>query len=524
MIKIKERKRSGLDRENGHGYDIENLSDIDKLLFIYNNAENGFKFKAGRKLYRRYKDIGRISDGIKLLKELADLNPKAEYLKREIDICSEKLQMLNDSKYYVGYIGQKADRWFKPGKVEEKVLHVLNSSIPYLNNGYCIRSKYIVENQNKVGIQPVVITRPGFPNDFFKNMLKDDNELIKEEMNEITYYRCLPRLIMRHTPLKKYSEAYSDMICRVIDLESPDIIHAASNYINGLAGLDAARRKHKPFVYEIRGFWEMTTVAKEPLFKDSEEFRLAQKIENYLLHEADQVITISNSLKEEIIKRGISSEKVEVIPNGVDCECFKPVDYNSELGERYGLRGKFVIGYIGSIVQYEGLQNLIKVIARLKDEDCSNIRFLIVGDGNYLKVLKELVAELRLGEEVIFTRRIPHEEVTEYYSLFDLCVFPRVDEEVTNLITPLKPLEAMACTKVVIGSNLDAIKEMIIPDINGFIFDNTEGDLYEKIKQLYEKSKLRNKMKSKARNWVVKNRDWVKLSRDLKEIYKKLIL
>lgn len=511
-----------MDRENSHEYDIENLSDIDKLLFIYNNVENGFKFKAGRKLYRRYKDIGRISDGIKLLEELTEINPKAGYLKRETDICKDKLQLLNDDIFNILYTANKTDTRTKQDKIT-KVLHVLNSSIPYLSNGYCIRSKYIVENQNKVGIQPVVMTKPGFPNDFFKDMLKDDNKLIKEEMNEITYYRCLPRLIMRHTPLKKYSEAYSDMICRVIDLESPDIIHAASNYINGLAGLDSARRKHKPFVYEIRGFWEMTTVAKEPLFKDSEEFRLAQKIENYLLHEADQVITISNGLKEEIIKRGISREKVEVIPNGVDCECFKPVDYNSELGGRYGLRGKFVIGYIGSIVQYEGLQNLIKVIARLKDEGYSNIRFLIVGDGNYLTVLKELVAELRLGDEIIFTGRIPHEEVSGYYSLFDLCVFPRTEEEVTNLVTPLKPLEAMACAKTVIGSNLNAIKEIVVPEVNGFIFKN-EDNLYEKIKWLYEKRDSMKFTELNARSWVVENRDWLKISYDLKAVYERMFL
>lgn len=499
---------------------IEQIRNVNELEKIYNNTENKKKFQVGRILYRRYKTLGYLNKCVKLLNELLLLNPNNTFLNRELSINEDKLQLLNDSKYRE--LSNETNA-FNISQDNNKVLHVLNTSIPYLKNGYSIRAKYIVESQKKVGIEPIVITRPGFPNDFSEGQIRNKKELIKEEVNGITYYRCLPKLFMRHTPLKKYLKNYSRQMCKVAELEKPFAIHAASNYINGLAALETSRKLKLPFVYEIRGFWELTTVSKEPLFRDSEEFKLAQVMETYLANHADKVIVISEGLREELIKRGVSEDKISIVPNGVDCEIFQSLDYNTELSKKYNIQNQFVIGYIGSIVKYEGLQTLIKAIAEIKNQGYKDIRVVIAGDGNYKNELEKLTKELRLENEIIFAGRIPHEEVIQHYSLFDMCVFPRVEEEVTNIVTPLKPLEAMACKKIVVGSNLDAIKEMIMEGVNGFIFDNSIEDLCKKIKMVYENKNLRSAMKEKARYWVEENRDWNKLALRYKKEYDRMI-
>ncbi len=497
---------------------IQNIKEIEKLRLLYVGANSLQKFKIGWALYKRYKESGNISASIELLHELIQLKPLEQFIERELQINLDKAELLHAPNYQINYQPQGLQNF----KIPFRVLHVLNTSIPYIKNGYSIRSKYIIENQKRHGIEPVVLTRPGFPNDFQKGLFNSPDDLTLEWENEIPYYRCLPKMFMRFTPLTKYLNHYSESIVDVIETERPGIVHAASNYINGLAAIRAARATNSPFIYEIRGFWELTASAKEPLFKDSEEFQLAQKMETYLAHQADHVITISRSLYNELLERGVSGDKISIIPNGVDSRRFKPRPVNEELSTRYDTKGKFVIGYIGSITEYEGLQMLFPVINELKKEGYQ-LKLLIIGTGNYQPILGSLITKLSLSKEIALINQIPHEQVTEYYSLFDLCVFPRIDEEVTQIVTPLKPLEAMACGKPVIGSDLAALREIIIPDENGLLYNLNETELYQKIKLLYENTNLRKKLASKARKWVIANRDWYKLTINYINLYHQIV-
>jgi glycosyltransferase involved in cell wall biosynthesis len=496
----------------------QGVEDIEKVKLLYTDADLLDKFEIGQVLYKRYKESGNISASVALLNELKELKPSARFIERELQINLDKTQLLHDSNYFVKHPNPTSQNF----KIPLKVLHVLNTSIPYVKNGYSIRSKYIIENQKKYGIEPVVLTRPGFPNDFEGGSLNSHEDLILEWENEIPYYRCLPQMIMRYTPLRKYLKEYSEKIANVIEDEMPGIVHAASNYVNGLAAFEATRVINIPFIYEIRGFWELTASSKIPLFKDSEEFQLAQKMETFLAYHADQVITICRGLRDALVARGVDGDKIWIIPNGVDSGLFKPKPVNEELSAKYGTKNKFVLGYIGSITKYEGLQMLLPVMDEFKKAGY-NLKLIIVGTGNYRPVLERLVTGLNLSEEVVFVDHIHHSQVTEYYSLFDLCVFPRIDLEVTRMVTPLKPLEAMACGKPIIGSELEAIKEIITSGETGLLFDLTERDLFQKIKLLYENHHLRTKLTARARKWVTVNRDWYKLAGTYNSLYQQMV-
>lgn len=431
-------------------------------------------------------------------------------------LCQDKLDILENNTYLEENMYKRP---LEKCNFDGKVLHIFNTSIPYLNNGYSIRSSYIIENQIEMGLKPAVVTRPGFPNDFGKFMLDIDKEIIKECVEGVEYYRLTPSLFLRDTPTKQYIDTFIKNICNIIDNEEPNIVQAASNYTIGLAGLKAARIKGKPFVYEIRGFWEMTTVSKYPDYENSEEYKMSQKIETFIARNADKVIVISNGLKNELVSRGIDEDKITIIPNGVDIDKFQIKDKNRNIINKYQLSNSFVIGYIGSIVKYEGIQTVIKSIRILKDKGYKNIKYLIVGEGKYKDALKDVVKALNLKENVLFVDRIPHDKVIEYYSVFDLCVYYREYEKVTNLVTPLKPLEAMACSKVVIGSNLDAIKEMIIDGVNGFIVEGQEEELANKIEYIYNNYESIKTIGQDAREWVVENRSWENLTKKYLDVY-----
>jgi PEP-CTERM/exosortase A-associated glycosyltransferase len=502
---------------DGNMGEIKQVRDIKQLKKSFYQCQGNERYEIGRRLYRRLKDTGKLNDSRAHLETMKRIKPLSRFIEREINIVHSQLELLERDPVELFGIQEK------PAQPVElsgamSVLHVLNTSIPYLNNGYGIRSQNIISHQKKRGLVPVIITRPGFPNGIRKGKIKTSKELMVEIHDGIKYYRALPNLIKRFSPEKDYIRSYAQIIEKVIEKESIEIVHAASNYVIGLSGLLAARQTRKPFVYEVRGFWELTTVSKEPDFKNSDEYRLAQKLETFLCQQADHVTVISQGLKNELISRRIEETKISVVPNGVDCSRFRPLIRDMDLVSKYALAGKFVIGYIGSITKYEGLQRIISILPVLLQKH-QHICLLIAGEGKYLNELKKLAADNQLDEQVIFAGKIDYTEVERHYSLFDLCIFPRIEDEVTHLVTPLKPLEAMACGKAVIGSDLDAMREMIIQGKNGLLYDHTEQDLMNKVLQVIEDSELRIKLGRQAREWVEENREWSAIVQQYEEIY-----
>lgn len=485
-----------------------------KNFFYYTQISSNRHFDKYIQEFRYNKTLGNYTEALINIKKAKKIKV-TKLIEREIQILEDKINFLENFNFEQ-IIKSKSN--LKIGK-KNKVLHVLNTSMPYLSNGYSTRSNYILEAQKECGIIPIALTRPGFPNDFKNKSLNFSGEYFKENYKGIDYYRTLPNLFMRLTTFSEYIEKYANVIVEVARKEKISTIQGTSNYVNGYAALMAARKIGVPFVYEVRGFWELTSVSKNEKFKGSEEFRLAQEIETFICQNADKVVVISEGLKNELIRRGIDKKKITIIPNGVNLEKFKVKEINKKFKNLYKKDEVFIIGYIGSVVKYEGLDRIIKSLKYLKSQGVRDIRFIIAGDGSYKEELELLSVQFDLKNEVKFLGKISHDEVSDLYSIFDLCIFPRIDSEVTRMVTPLKPLEAMAQEKIVLASNLNAMREIVKEGINGLIFSNDE-ELSNMIREIKESKKNYESLSKNSRRWVSENRNWKIISKQYLEVYK----
>jgi glycosyltransferase involved in cell wall biosynthesis len=248
------------------------------------------------------------------------------------------------------------------------------------------------------------------------------------------------------------------------------------------------------------------------------------RLEAQAAKEADVVLTLTEALKAEMVARGVDEKKIHILPNGVTSARFSPQKRDAALEASLGLEGDVVIGYIGSVVAYEGLELLVDAVDLLRMRGVENFKVLIVGDGAVLDEIKERVTLKALESYFIFTGRVPHEEVECYYSLVDITPFPRKGQPVCEMVSPLKPFEAMAMEKAVLSSNVAALAEIVQDGYNGLLFekDNIE-DLALKLEMLIADADLRKKLGKEARKWVKQERDWKILSSTLDRIYGTLI-
>ncbi len=401
-----------------------------------------------------------------------------------------------------------------------KVLHVLDRSIPNLS-GYSIRSKYIVEFQSRMGLVPIVMTTP-----------KYDRDIPFERLNGIGYHRSyvkpetsfektLHRLpFLREQVMMRRTQK---MIERLAEENGVRIIHAHSPSLCGLPALQAGRRLKIPVVYEVRAFWEDAAVDRNRFREQSVKYRISAKMEQKLFDGADTVVCICEGLRREIAGRS-PEQTIRVVQNGVDTGYFIPKDRSPVLVEKYRTRGKTVIGFIGSFFTFEGLADLIKCMPLVKKE-IDDVMLLIVGTGVEDHRLRTLAAETGLaGETVLFTGRVPHETVQDYYSVMDILVYPRISKRITELVTPLKPLEAMAMEKAVVVSDVGGLKELVTDRRNGFVFKAGDvNDLAGTLIDLARRPEKRIETGRQARKDMIEHRDWSVISREYKAIYSGLL-
>jgi PEP-CTERM/exosortase A-associated glycosyltransferase len=405
-----------------------------------------------------------------------------------------------------------------------KILHILDHSLP-LHSGYTFRSHNIFQAQRNRGWHPVIVTSPKHE-ESWKGVWEP-----QEQINGFRYYRTGP-ISNNCIPFKvelQLMRALGRRIQEVAHQEKPDIIHAHSPVLNVIPALWAGRKLRIPVVYEIRAFWEDAAVDHGTYAEGSWKYNLTKSIETWVCKRADQVAVLCNGLKNDLAKRGISSQKITPVFNGINPDDFKPCPPDEGLKKEWNLSGKKVIGFIGSFYRYEGLDLLINAFSRLASHHPSlpassppSIVLLLVGGGEMENELKAQIKRLRLEGKVIMPGRIPHDRIPGVYALIDILAYPRYSMRLTELVTPLKPLEAMAMGKALVASNVGGHKELIQHNKTSLLFSaGNETALAEALKRILDDDSLRKNLEFKGSAWVREHHTWKKTTSVYEDIYRK---
>ncbi len=401
-----------------------------------------------------------------------------------------------------------------------KILHVFDHSIP-LHSGYTFRSRAILEQQRRLGWETAHVTSP-------KHNLAAPDAPDEETVDGLHFYRTRPAggLTARLPLVNQWAvvDALARRLDTVIEQERPDLLHAHSPSLNGLAALRAGRRHRLPVVYECRAFWEDAAVDHGTSREGGLRYRLTRALETRVFRQADGVTTICEGLRGDILARGVPAEKVVVIPNAVDLARFDdqtPPD--PELRRRLGLEGATVLGFLGSFYAYEGLELLVEALPAILAQE-PQARLLLVGGGPQREALEAAVERLGLEDKVTFTGRVPHEKVAGYYRLVDILVYPRRSMRLTDLVTPLKPLEAMAQGKLVLASDVGGHRELIRDGWNGVLF--RAGDsaaLAEAALDLIARRDDWAQFRANGRRFVEEERNWPRSVGRYQALYEKVL-
>jgi PEP-CTERM/exosortase A-associated glycosyltransferase len=383
-----------------------------------------------------------------------------------------------------------------------RVLHVLDHSIP-LHSGYTFRTAALLREQRALGWETFHLTSPK----------QGQTTTPFEDVDGLRFYRTVPSTgalanlpIGRELALMKRLEMRLEEVAREL---RPDIIHAHSPVLNALPAIKVARKLGIPVVYEIRAFWEDAAVDHGSTTEGSLRYRTTRALETHAIRNVDHVFTICEGLRADIVARGIPAGKVTVIPNAVDIDSFQlasPPD--PQLQEKWGLTGKTVVGFIGSFYAYEGLDLLLDSFPKIIDS-APETRLLLVGGGPQEDNLKQQALRLGISDKVIFTGRVPHKEVNRYYDIIDVLAYPRHSMRLTELVTPLKPLEAMAQGKLFVASDVGGHLELVKNRDNGILFK--AGDpkaLAASIQELFSSPIHWPQLRANGRRFVEEVRNW----------------
>ena len=427
-----------------------------------------------------------------------------------------------------------------------RVLHVLANGPPDVN-GYAVRTHNILAAQTMIdGIEPIGITSPWYP----------ERESMAEpiEIDDVLYYRCLhPTRMQSVTGMgMKWSAArgryrvagsrefsskplwrrtlhfvlkplrpgwawieerilfnhFTDRILDVAKAENAEIIHAHVPYRVGIPAMRVARKLGLPFVYEMRGMWEESAVASGRWRAGGLAHRRFRRMESKVLRNADSVVCISETLRKEAISRGVSSDRISVVPNAVshDTSDSKEPELLSEVKAKLG--DNPVVGYIGSLRELEGVDFTASAVAELRKRDVDAKLFVLSTESGQSELIAHCEA-LGIGDYVHIVGPVPHEQVSYFYALIDVFVVSRPDTRVTRLVTPLKPFEAMYHARPLVMSNLPALAEIIDEGITGVLYPPGDlSKLVESIGKILTDKEFAESLGKSARDWIISERTW----------------
>lgn len=399
-----------------------------------------------------------------------------------------------------------------------RILHVLDHSLP-MHSGYTFRTRAILKAQQAMGLDVRGVTG-------LRHTLTGPD---LERADGLTFHRSAgdakgPAGIREWREIGMLSAAI-DAIC---EEWSPDLLHAHSPALCGKAAMRIARKRGLPFVYEIRAFWEDAAVGNGTGREASAKYHLTRQLENHVVSHADAVVTICDGLRQDLIARGHDAAKISIMPNGVDLGLFgNPSPPDAELARELGLVGSNgpcpVIGFIGSFYDYEGLDCLIAAMPALVERH-SDARLLLVGGGPREEALRAQAQASPASSAIHFVGRVPHEEVERYYALCDIMAYPRKKSRLTDLVTPLKPLEAMAQGKIVAASDVGGHRELIEDGRTGKLFaPDSPASCADALADLLNDRKQWESYRKAGRIHVETHHDWSTNAQRYQDVYHLLL-
>lgn len=390
-----------------------------------------------------------------------------------------------------------------------RVMYCVNQTPIFNSNGYSTRTRGVVEGLAESGLDTVVVARAGYP---------WDSKVDRDKPGQRRYQRALNGNVYVHTPggnlnrdpLDKYFQVAADAFVREAKLNRPSLIQSASNFRTALPALIAARRVGIPFVYEVRGLWELTEASAKPGFNATERFALMRDLETLVAIEADHVLAITSQVAEELVERGVPRERISIAPNAVDTKRFLPLPEDTHYETSKGIEKTVpVIGFAGSLVQYEGIDLLIQASERLGGEGIDH-QVVIAGSGAAEKEWRKL-AEDSKNSRVRFLGRLPQSEIPRLMSTFDIVACPRHSQLITELVSPLKPLESFSAGIATVLSDVSPNVDLAGPrdSSRAALFEAGNVDsLVEELRVLIADPEKRGELGRSARLWALENRTW----------------
>jgi glycosyltransferase involved in cell wall biosynthesis len=403
------------------------------------------------------------------------------------------------------------------------ILHIVTDALPSTSAGYTIRTQEIAVAQRADDgaprLDPHVVTRIGFP---VTAGAIDGRRLVT--VDGIPYHRLLPWVM----PGRADTIAADGLkhAARLVTQVRPSVLHAASNYSNALIALALRDATQLPVVYEVRGFWEDTWLSRHSAgaasdLWHSDRYVRSRALETHCMQAADLVVTLGEAMRDEIAERGIDPANILIVPNGVSSEFLQPLPDPAALKSQLGITdGEYVVGLVSSLVAHEGIGTLLAAVKILGDRGVRT-RALIVGDGPDRGTLERHAAQL--GLDAIFTGRVPMAKVRDYHAVLDVFVVPRTPDRVCQLVTPLKPVEAMASGLPVVVSGVRALGEIVQDKVTGLLFPPLDAEaLADALQLLLGNPELRRELGANAKQWVARDRTWEHNAARYRDAYTRL--
>lgn len=422
----------------------------------------------------------------------------------------------------------------KPGCV----VHLVTNSLPHTNAGYTTRTQQILLAQKALGLDPHAITRLGHP--VAQGVLTARR---MDVVDGIRYHRLLPLWGIPGDAQRAMARAIDHAAVLMRTLR-PAVLHAATNHANGQLALALRDRFGIPVVYEVRGFLEESWAsrAEDPLAaRHSDRFQLERELETQIMASADLVTTLGPAMRDEIIARGIPANRIILAPNGVDdrflAQGAHPTDITDatetaeDLRAQWATPGLPTIGTVSTLYAHEGLDTLLRAAALLKEQG-SPVHVLLIGDGPERRNLEVLAHDLGIADTTTVTGRIPFHQVHRYYLALDVFCVPRTAARVSDLVTPLKPVEAMASGIPVVASDVGGLRDLLVDPASGanpsgqrygvLVKPEDPHDLATAVAGIVADPAAAAEMASRAHRWVAENRTWAQVARTYRAAYEGL--